>query len=60
MVDGLGYCALWLAATVGFGAVFITRGGTRPGWPWNPRAAAYDPIFDEEPAFDRAGSGAGV
>ncbi|HEX8246062.1 MAG TPA: hypothetical protein VF541_21280, partial [Longimicrobium sp.] len=60
LVELLGNLLLWLAATIGFGAVVITRGGTRAGWPWKPRAGAYDPIFDEEPAFDRAGSAAGV
>lgn len=60
LVELLGNLLLWLAATIGFGAVVITRGGTRAGWPWKPRNAAYDPIFDEEPAFHRAGSAAGV
>jgi hypothetical protein len=60
LVEVLGNLLLWAAATVGFGAVVLTRGGTRAGWPWKPRGAAYDPIFDEEPAFDRPASGAGV
>ncbi|HEX6747972.1 MAG TPA: polymer-forming cytoskeletal protein [Longimicrobium sp.] len=60
LVELLGNLILWLAATIGFGAVVITRAGTRAGWPWRPRAGGYDPIFDEEPAFDRAGSAAGV
>ncbi|HEX8907139.1 MAG TPA: hypothetical protein VF771_19970, partial [Longimicrobiaceae bacterium] len=59
LVELLGNLLLWLVATIGFGAVVITRGGTRAGWPWKPRGG-YDPIFDEEPAFDRAGSAAGV
>ncbi|HSU12594.1 polymer-forming cytoskeletal protein [Longimicrobium sp.] len=57
IVNGFGYMVLWLAATIGFGAVVLTRAGTRAGWPWKPRPAAYDPIFDEEPAFDRSGAG---
>lgn len=57
LVDGIGYILIWLALTIGFGAVMLTRAGTRAGWPWKPRAAAYDPIFDEEPAFDRSGAG---
>ncbi|HEX2205861.1 MAG TPA: hypothetical protein VHG91_21280, partial [Longimicrobium sp.] len=52
LVELLGGMALWLAASVGFGAVFLTRGGTRAGWPWTPRKYAYDPIFDADPAFD--------
>jgi hypothetical protein len=60
IVNGIGWLALWGAAAIGFGAVFLTRAGTRRGWPWNPRPAGYDPIFDEEPAFDRSGSAAGV
>ena len=52
LVEILGGVILWGAATVGFGAVFLTRGGTRPGWPWK-RPMPYDPIFDEEPAFYR-------
>jgi hypothetical protein len=60
LVEVLATLILWAAATVGFGAVFLTRGGTRTGWPWKPRSPAYDPIFDEEPAFDRAGAGAHV
>jgi hypothetical protein len=60
LVNGFGWLVLWTAAAIGFGAVFITRAGTRRGWPWNPRPAGYDPIFDEEPAFDRSGSAAGV
>lgn len=59
LVNVMATFIFWAAATAGFGAVVLTRGGTRAGWPWKPRAAAYDPIFDEEPAFDRAGS-AGV
>lgn len=41
----LGALLLWAAATVGFGAVFLTRAGTRTGWPWKP-ARDYDPLFD--------------
>lgn len=54
LVEGLGWLALWIMACVGFGAVFLTRGGTRAGWPWTARAYEYDPIFDREPAFDPA------
>ncbi|HEU4452220.1 MAG TPA: polymer-forming cytoskeletal protein [Longimicrobium sp.] len=43
----LGWMMMWAAATVGFGAVFLTRAGTRPGWPWTVRRA-YDPFFDAD------------
>ncbi|MFL5386108.1 MAG: hypothetical protein ACJ8GN_26635 [Longimicrobiaceae bacterium] len=56
MVNALGVLILWVAATVGFGAVVLTRAGTRPGWPWKRGGLPYDPIFDEEPAFDRSGA----
>jgi hypothetical protein len=52
LVEAVGTLILWAAATVGFGAVVLTRAGTRPGWPWNRGALPYDPIFDEEPAFE--------
>jgi hypothetical protein len=58
LVELLGGLILWAAATVGFGAVVLTRAGTRPGWPWKRGGLPYDPIFDEEPAFE--GSGAHV
>jgi hypothetical protein len=58
LVEVLGTLILWAAATVGFGAVVLTRAGTRPGWPWKREGMPYDPIFDEEPAFE--GSGAHV
>ncbi|HEX8693234.1 MAG TPA: polymer-forming cytoskeletal protein [Longimicrobium sp.] len=48
LLELLGNLLLWVAATVGFGAVFLTRAGTRPGWPWKPRSA-YDPLFDRDP-----------
>lgn len=51
LVELLGTLILWAAATVGFGAVVLTRAGTRPGWPWQRAGMPYDPIFDEEPAF---------
>jgi hypothetical protein len=57
-VELLGSLILWAAATVGFGAVVLTRAGTRAGWPWPRGGMPYDPIFDEEPAFE--GSGAHV
>lgn len=47
----LGNLLLWLAATVGFGAVFLTRGGTRRGWPWKPRGG-YDPLYEADAALD--------
>ncbi|HYJ78169.1 MAG TPA: polymer-forming cytoskeletal protein, partial [Longimicrobiaceae bacterium] len=47
----LGNILLWLAATVGFGAVFLTRGGTRRGWPWRPRGG-YDPLYEADAALD--------
>lgn len=56
LVEAVGVLVLWLAATVGFGAVVLTRGGTRAGWPWKPREMPYDPIFDEEPAFEGSGA----
>jgi hypothetical protein len=56
MVNGLGWAVVIVAGLVGFGAVAFTRGGTRTGWPWGPREPrGYDPIFDDEPAFDRTG-----
>lgn len=54
LVELLGSLLLWAAATVGFGAVVLTRAGTRAGWPWKPAGLAYDPIFDDEPAFEAA------
>jgi hypothetical protein len=56
LVELLGTLILWAAATVGFGAVVLTRAGTRPGWPWRPGGLPYDPIFDEEPAFEGRGA----
>ena len=56
MVSGVGFLVLWAAGTLGFGAVVLTRAGTRPGWPWKRGGLPYDPIFDEEPAFDRPGA----
>jgi hypothetical protein len=56
LVQLLGTLVLWAAATVGFGAVALTRAGTRPGWPWQRRGMPYDPIFDEEPAFEGRGA----
>src|SRR4051794_1001513 len=56
LVELLGTLILWAAATVGFGAVVLTRAGTRPGWPWRHGAMPYDPIFDEEPAFEGRGA----
>ncbi|HEU4557934.1 MAG TPA: polymer-forming cytoskeletal protein, partial [Longimicrobium sp.] len=53
LVNGLGWTLLFATGLVGFGAVALTRGGTRTGWPWNVRTHEYDPIFDEEPAFER-------
>jgi hypothetical protein len=53
LVNGLAWTVLFAAGLVGFGAVALTRGGTRAGWPWNVRTHEYDPIFDEEPAFER-------
>lgn len=42
----LGVVLTWLAVTIGFGAVLISRGGTRPGGAPAPASAA---PFDEEP-----------
>jgi len=56
LVELLGALILWAAATVGFGAVVLTRAGTRPGWPWKRGGLPYDPIFDEEPAFEGSGA----
>jgi hypothetical protein len=56
LVELLGTLILWAAATVGFGAVVLTRAGTRPGWPWRHGGLPYDPIFDEEPAFEGRGA----
>jgi hypothetical protein len=55
----LGGLLLWAAATVGFGAVFLTRAGTRTGWPWKP-ARGYDPLFDGDSFLDEAPRGAHV
>jgi len=56
LVNGLGWALVIVAGLVGFGAVAFTRGGTRAGWPWGPRTPrGYDPIFDDEPAFDYPG-----
>ncbi|HEX2093022.1 MAG TPA: polymer-forming cytoskeletal protein [Longimicrobiaceae bacterium] len=40
---------LWAAATVGMGAVVLTRAGTRP--PFIP-SSSYDPVLEEDPLFD--------
>jgi hypothetical protein len=55
----LGWMMMWAAATVGFGAVFLTRAGTRPGWPWTVRRA-YDPFFDADRREPEAARGAHV
>ena len=44
LLDILAKMALWLAATVGVGAVLLTRGGMGPNWSWKRRS--YDPIID--------------
>lgn len=44
LLEGLAWMALWLAATVGVGAVLLTRGGMGPNWRWKRRS--YDPIID--------------
>jgi hypothetical protein len=54
MVNGLAWTVLFAAGLVGFGAVAFTRGGTRPGWPWDVRPRDYDPIFDDEPFVARS------
>jgi hypothetical protein len=54
LVEVLGVLILWGAATLGFGAVALSRAGTRTGWPWQPRPLPYDPIFDDAPAYQRA------
>lgn len=55
LVIVLGSLVLWGAATLGFGAVVLTRAGTRAGWPWKRSEMPYDPIFDDEPAFQGSG-----
>ncbi|HET7461803.1 MAG TPA: polymer-forming cytoskeletal protein [Longimicrobium sp.] len=53
LVNWLGGTLIFIAGLVGFGAVAFTRGGTRPGWPWNARPREYDPIFDDAPFVER-------
>jgi hypothetical protein len=40
----LSWMGLWLAATIGAGAVLLTRGGMGADWRWKRRS--YDPIID--------------
>jgi hypothetical protein len=44
----VGGMILWVAATVGMGAVILTRGGTRE----NYFTRSYDPVLDDDPVFD--------
>lgn len=44
LLAALAWMGLWLAATVGVGAVLLTRGGMGPNWRWKRRS--YDPIID--------------
>jgi hypothetical protein len=44
LLEMLSKMGLWGAATVGFGAVLLTRGGMGPQWSWKRRS--YDPIID--------------
>lgn len=44
LLEILSWFGLWLAATVGIGAVLLTRGGMGPHWRWKRRS--YDPIID--------------
>ncbi|HEV2147138.1 MAG TPA: polymer-forming cytoskeletal protein [Longimicrobiaceae bacterium] len=44
----VGGMILWVAATLGVGAVILTRAGTRE----NYFARGYDPVLDEDPVFD--------
>ena len=62
LVEALAALLLWVAAMTGFGAVLLTRAGTRTGWPWNrPAAPAYDPLFDDPAPFaEPAGRGSHV
>jgi hypothetical protein len=53
LVNMLGGMVIFVAGLVGFGAVVLTRGGTRTGWPWGARSREYDPIFDDEPVYGR-------
>lgn len=43
--------AIWVAATTGFGAVILSRGGTRRSWvPGGPDGGSYDgDLFDDDP-----------
>ncbi|HEX5725123.1 MAG TPA: polymer-forming cytoskeletal protein, partial [Longimicrobiaceae bacterium] len=48
---------IWAAATIGVGAVILTRGGSlRNRWPWQRRGAVEEPVFDAD--ADPAGRGA--
>ncbi|HEY7529702.1 MAG TPA: polymer-forming cytoskeletal protein, partial [Gemmatimonadota bacterium] len=55
----LGTLALYLAATIGFGAVLLTRFGTRTSWSGGPpageRAPQPPPPYEPEPAGSRTG-----
>jgi hypothetical protein len=44
LLEVLSKMGLWAAATVGFGAVLLTRGGMGANWRWKRRS--YDPIID--------------
>lgn len=48
LLQVLGGMILWAAATLGLGAVILTRAGTRE--PYVPRS--YDPVLDGDPLFD--------
>ena len=48
LLQVLGGLILWAAATLGLGAVILTRAGTREAYV--PRA--YDPVLDGDPLFD--------
>ena len=56
LLKGLAYVLLWAAATVGLGAVVLSRAGTRRTFTVPPNGdvpGADDPIFETEPAAAR-------
>jgi hypothetical protein len=51
LLEAFSILLLWAAASVGLGAVILTRAGTRRHWGW-AGGPPYDPVFDADPLAD--------
>lgn len=53
LVQFFAYVAIWAVATVGLGAVVLSRAGTRRTFAYPP-PPEHDPILDDDPFFERS------